>query len=53
MMKLGAFFHLMGNHIAAWLHPDAQIDASTNYRAARPVLPHIRIVQRAGDSFNR
>ena len=24
-MKLGAFFHSTGNHVAAWLHPDAQI----------------------------
>ena len=31
-MKLGAFFHPTGNHIAAWLHPDAQIDAGTNFR---------------------
>ena len=23
-MKLGAFFHPTGNHVAAWLHPDAQ-----------------------------
>ena len=29
-MKLGAFFHPTGNHVAAWLHPDAQIDAGTN-----------------------
>jgi N-acetyl-S-(2-succino)cysteine monooxygenase len=32
MMKLGAFFHPTGNHIAAWLHPEAQIDAGTNFR---------------------
>src|SRR6266852_8236800 len=32
MMKLGAFFHPTGNHVAAWLHPDAQIDAGTNFR---------------------
>jgi FMN-dependent oxidoreductase (nitrilotriacetate monooxygenase family) len=32
MMKLGAFFHPTGNHVAAWLHPDAQIDAGTNYK---------------------
>ena len=31
-MKLGAFFHATGNHVAAWLHPDAQIDAGTNFR---------------------
>ena len=29
-MKLGAFFHPTGNHVAAWLHPDAQVDAGTN-----------------------
>jgi alkanesulfonate monooxygenase len=29
-MKLGAFFHPTGNHVAAWLHPGAQIDAGTN-----------------------
>ena len=29
-MKLGAFFHPTGNHVAAWMHPDAQIDAGTN-----------------------
>ena len=31
-MKLGAFFHQTGIHVAAWLHPDAQIDAGTNFR---------------------
>ncbi|MFL6799161.1 MAG: LLM class flavin-dependent oxidoreductase [Xanthobacteraceae bacterium] len=30
-MKLGAFFHPTGNHVAAWLHPDSQIDAGTNF----------------------
>lgn len=29
-MKLGAFFHPTGNHVAAWLHPAAQIDAGSN-----------------------
>ncbi|MEJ1978265.1 MAG: LLM class flavin-dependent oxidoreductase [Acetobacteraceae bacterium] len=29
-MKLGAFFHPTGHHVAAWLHPDAQADAGTN-----------------------
>jgi N-acetyl-S-(2-succino)cysteine monooxygenase len=32
MMKLGAFFHPTRNHIAAWLHPEAQVDAGTNFR---------------------
>ncbi len=32
MMKLGAFFHPTGNHVAAWLHPEAQIDAGTNFQ---------------------
>jgi alkanesulfonate monooxygenase len=31
-MRLGAFFHPTGNHVASWLHPDAQIDAGTNFR---------------------
>jgi len=31
-MHLGAFFHPTGNHVAAWLHPDAQIDAGTNFQ---------------------
>ena len=31
-MKLGAFFHPTGNHVAAWLSPEAQIDAGTNFR---------------------
>jgi alkanesulfonate monooxygenase len=31
-MKLGAFFHPTGNHVAAWLSPDSQIDAGTNFR---------------------
>ena len=31
-MKLGAFFHPTGNHVTAWLDPDAQIDAGTNFR---------------------
>jgi FMN-dependent oxidoreductase (nitrilotriacetate monooxygenase family) len=29
-MKLGAFFHPTGHHVAAWLHPDAQPDAGFN-----------------------
>ena len=31
-MKLGTFFHPTGNHVAAWMHPDSQIDAGTNFR---------------------
>ncbi len=31
-MKLGSFFHPTGHHVASWLHPDAQIDAGTNFR---------------------
>jgi FMN-dependent oxidoreductase (nitrilotriacetate monooxygenase family) len=30
-MKLGAFFHPTGHHVASWLHPDAQADAGTNF----------------------
>lgn len=30
-MNLGAFFHPTGNHVASWLHPDAQVDAGTNF----------------------
>ena len=30
-MKLGAFFHPTGHHIAAWLHPEAQADAGQNF----------------------
>ena len=30
-IKLGAFFHPTGNHVAAWLHPDAQADAAMNF----------------------
>jgi FMN-dependent oxidoreductase (nitrilotriacetate monooxygenase family) len=30
-LKLGAFFHPTGHHIAAWLHPGAQIDAGSNF----------------------
>jgi alkanesulfonate monooxygenase len=30
-MHLGGFFHPTGNHVAAWLHPGAQIDAGTNF----------------------
>ena len=29
-MKLGAFIHPTGNHLAAWLHPEATIDGGTN-----------------------
>ena len=32
MMRLGAFFHPTGNHVASWLHPGAQLDAGTNFR---------------------
>jgi alkanesulfonate monooxygenase SsuD/methylene tetrahydromethanopterin reductase-like flavin-dependent oxidoreductase (luciferase family) len=31
-MKLGALFRPTGDHVAAWLHPDTQIDAGTNFR---------------------
>ena len=31
-MRLGAFFHPTGNHVAAWLHPGSQIDAGTNFQ---------------------
>jgi len=30
-MKLGAFFHPTGNHVAAWLDKGSQIDAGTNF----------------------
>ena len=40
-MKLGAFTHPTGNHVAAWLHPDAQIDAGTN------VEHYVRLAQTA------
>ncbi|MDF2114139.1 LLM class flavin-dependent oxidoreductase [Roseiarcaceae bacterium H3SJ34-1] len=30
-LRLGAFFHPTGNHVAAWLHPDSQIDAGMNF----------------------
>src|ERR1700730_3286203 len=30
-MKLGAFFHPTGNHVASWLHPQSQIDAGMNF----------------------
>jgi alkanesulfonate monooxygenase len=30
-LSLGAFIHPTGNHVAAWLHPDSQIDAGTNF----------------------
>ena len=28
----GCFSHPTGNHVAAWLHPEAQIDAGTNFQ---------------------
>ncbi|HVY15828.1 MAG TPA: LLM class flavin-dependent oxidoreductase [Rhodopila sp.] len=31
-LKLGAFFHPTGNHVASWLDESAQIDAGTNFR---------------------
>jgi N-acetyl-S-(2-succino)cysteine monooxygenase len=30
-LKLGAFFHPTGHHVAAWRHDGAQIDAGTNF----------------------
>jgi FMN-dependent oxidoreductase (nitrilotriacetate monooxygenase family) len=30
-MKLGAFFHPTGNHVASWLHPESQVDAGQNF----------------------
>src|SRR5258708_22800673 len=32
MMKLGAFFHPTGNHVAAWMSQDAEIDAGVNFK---------------------
>lgn len=29
-LKLGAFIHPTGSHVAAWLHPDSQADAGIN-----------------------
>ncbi|WP_026363268.1 LLM class flavin-dependent oxidoreductase [Methylopila sp. M107] len=31
-MKLNAFIHPSGHHIASWRHPDAQADAGVNFR---------------------
>jgi alkanesulfonate monooxygenase len=31
-LKLGAFFHPTGHHVAAWLHESSQIDAGQNFR---------------------
>jgi FMN-dependent oxidoreductase (nitrilotriacetate monooxygenase family) len=31
-LKLGAFFHPTGHHVASWLDTSAQIDAGTNFR---------------------
>jgi len=31
-LALAAFFHPTGHHVASWLHPEAQIDAGTNFR---------------------
>ena len=31
-MSLGVFFKNTGHHIAAWRHPDAQMDAGINLR---------------------
>lgn len=30
-LKLGAFFHPTGHHVAAWLDEGSQIDAGTNF----------------------
>jgi len=32
MMKLGGLFHPTGNHVAAWMRPDAQVDAGSNFQ---------------------
>ena len=32
MLKLGAFIHPTGSHVAAWLHPESQADAGSNFR---------------------
>jgi FMN-dependent oxidoreductase (nitrilotriacetate monooxygenase family) len=31
-LKLGAFFHPTGHHVASWLDESAQVDAGTNFR---------------------
>src|SRR5258708_2190939 len=32
MMKLGAFFHPTGNHVAAWMSRESQIDAGVSFK---------------------
>ena len=34
MMKLGAFVHESGQHVAAWRHPDAHMHAGTSFAEA-------------------
>jgi alkanesulfonate monooxygenase SsuD/methylene tetrahydromethanopterin reductase-like flavin-dependent oxidoreductase (luciferase family) len=31
-MKLNAFIHATGHHVAAWRHPESQADAGINFR---------------------
>ncbi len=37
MMKLGAFVHETGQHVAAWRHPDAYAESGTNFAQAADV----------------
>src|ERR1700710_164381 len=31
-LRLGAFFHPTGHHVASWRHPQAQADAGINFK---------------------
>ncbi len=37
MMKLGAFIHETGQHVAAWRHPDAYAHSGTSFAEASAV----------------
>ena len=37
MMKLGAFVHVTGQHVAAWRHPGAYAESGTNFAQAADV----------------
>ena len=52
-MKLGAFFHPTGNHVAAWLHPDAKEDTQAKNEALDSWYGHFTKVCTAKWQKNR
>ena len=45
MMRLGAFVHETGQHVAAWRHPDAYANSGTSFAEAAALTERIGLSQ--------